>query len=401
MQAFTPMQLPVLRALAANFALCDHWFSSMPGPTWPNRFFAHAGSSAGLDDSPHPLRTVTSILDGFHFPNGVIYDRLEHAGLEWHIVEGDALPQALAIEGMIDRSLDGRFLTHDEFLEQLKDPAFADAYVFIEPHYGDSIADGRTFKCGNSQHPQDDVTRGEAFLKEIYDAIFLNSPHWHNSVLIVCYDEHGGFYDHLLPPSTIPPGDPASPQLNNQHRFAFDQLGVRVPAVVVSAWTPPGLVDPTQRDHTAILATLREVFQLEPLTDRDRHASSLTQLLPLASPRSPMPTIPDSASSGIRDCEDSLIHRLAGDLLSLPAEVTELFSRPPEPPLLEFVHVALVRDLHMASASAGQVTTARAATQARLEDVYSGIRTRHDALKYLRDVEKRYEELRATGGHRR
>src|SRR5262249_34213238 len=99
MRGFRPVQLPVLTTLAAELAVCVDWFASMPGPTWPNRLFAHAASSAGLDGSPSGLRSATALLDGYRFDNGTLYDRLDRAGRRWSIVEGDALPQALAIGG--------------------------------------------------------------------------------------------------------------------------------------------------------------------------------------------------------------------------------------------------------------------------------------------------------------
>ena len=89
MKCYAPDQLPVLTALAREFAVCDHWFASMPGPTWPNRFFVHAASSAGLDHSPQPLNMAESILfKGFTFENGTIYDRLDRANLGWTIYKG-------------------------------------------------------------------------------------------------------------------------------------------------------------------------------------------------------------------------------------------------------------------------------------------------------------------------
>jgi len=110
MKCYAPDQLPVLTTLAQEFAVCDHWFSSMPGPTWPNRFFVHAASSGGLDHSPSPLTSIESILlRGYSFENGTIFDRLDKANLSWTIYKGDAFPQALSISGMNIRALEGRF----------------------------------------------------------------------------------------------------------------------------------------------------------------------------------------------------------------------------------------------------------------------------------------------------
>src|SRR5205807_554446 len=111
-----------------------------------NRFFVHAASSAHLDDSPGALRSATAVVDGYRFANGTIFDHLGAAGRSWSIVEGDALPQSLALHGMIENALRGRFITLDEFLERLSRPGFTDSYVFLEPDYGHVLADGANFK---------------------------------------------------------------------------------------------------------------------------------------------------------------------------------------------------------------------------------------------------------------
>src|SRR5207248_2029329 len=194
----------------------DDWFSSMPGPTWPNRFFIHAASSAGLDHSPSTQTIASSILlNGYTFDNGTIYDRLDDEGISWTIYKGDPFPQALVISGMTVRLAEGRFRDFEDFAKHVRNPNYSTSYAFLEPDYH-SMAD---FVCGNSQHPKDDVTRGEALIKNVYEAI-RNSPHWESSVLIITYDEHGGFYDHVPPPRTVAPGDkPTDPE---NSRFSFD-----------------------------------------------------------------------------------------------------------------------------------------------------------------------------------
>ncbi|HXZ03448.1 MAG TPA: alkaline phosphatase family protein, partial [Ktedonobacteraceae bacterium] len=228
MKCYAPDQLPVLTTLAQEFAVCDHWFSSMPGPTWPNRFFVHAASSGGLDHSPSPLTSIESILlRGYSFENGTIFDRLDKANLSWTIYKGDAFPQALSISGMNIRALEGRFRDFDDFSGDVNNTNFTTSYIFIEPNYGHVLTGD--FTGGNSQHPKDDVTRGEGLLKTIYETI-RNSHVWDNSVLIITYDEHGGFYDHVPPPQTVAPGDAITDPGNNSNNFNFEQLGVRVPA---------------------------------------------------------------------------------------------------------------------------------------------------------------------------
>src|SRR5712691_13058638 len=108
------------------------------------------------------------------------------------------------------------------------------------------------FVGGNSQQPKDDVTRGEALLKQVYETI-RRSPHWESSVLIVIYDEHGGFYDHVPPPQTVAPGDAVTDSGNNTNHFDFKQLGVRIPTVIISPLIPKGVIDTTIYDHTSVL----------------------------------------------------------------------------------------------------------------------------------------------------
>jgi phospholipase C len=391
MTAFTPDQVPVLTQLAREFAVCDRWFSSLPGPTWPNRFFAHAASSGGLDDSPPSGRSLTDIAFGFKFANGTIYDRLDQAGKGWFIVEGDAFPQALVLHGMLERVPD-RFISFDALKSRLAQPGYGAALTFIEPDYGHVISDGRSFMCGNSQHPLDDVTRGEAFIKDVYESLRA-SQYWDTSVLLITYDEHGGFYDHVPPPSAVRPGDAWLDPTINVNGFAFDQLGVRVPAVVVSPLVPRGLVDHTPYDHSSIIAAVRNIFGTAPLTARDAGASSFTRLASLSNPRTDAPMLLEApATSGIPDCESLDI---AGDLLSAAQEL----DTPAEKALIGFLEVAMLRSLQMSMGELGStLEQAIAQRGAELEAVIRSVATKFDIAGALRDVEKAYHAFRERAG---
>lgn len=278
----TPAQLPVTYAIARQSAVCDRWHASLPGPTWPNRFFVHGASSSGLDDSPvNHDNAVWEFWKGFRYVNGSIYDRLSEAAIPYRFYhDSDPLgysrysdnPQAGSPLGCIPQvgSLQGvsilDFHGLDRFAADLQQP-YPYPYTFIEPNYGDF----NTYEGGSSQHPMDDVYGGEALLKAVVDAI-QQSPYWESSVLIVCYDEHGGFYDSVVPPDAMPPGD-NPPYGLNQHQFAFDKLGVRVPAMIVSPLVDAG-VDSTVYDHSSVCKFLGELWGLDPLTDRDAHANS-------------------------------------------------------------------------------------------------------------------------------
>jgi phospholipase C len=304
MRGFDAQRLPVLSALAQNSLLMDNWFSSMPGPTWPNRFFAHAASSGGLDNSPSGLsvdQAVNSPLYSYRFDAGHIFDRLVREGRTWRVYHDDAFPQVLALRGMVDKRLDRTFFrSFSEFSGDVANE-YDITYTFIEPSY-DPI---RNYANGNSQHPLGSVAAGEALVKCVYESIFSGHT-GARSVLLVVWDEHGGFFDHVPPPAAVPPGDTP---LNHDRAVSprgckFDRLGVRVPALLVSPWLTSGLgsqVFPGQVfDHASIISSLRMTFGLgDPLTARDRDAPSwYTELLP--EPRALPNSLPAARAVGAK-----------------------------------------------------------------------------------------------------
>ncbi|WP_233850189.1 alkaline phosphatase family protein [Paraburkholderia sp. HD33-4] len=268
-------QSPALYQLATQFVLCDAWHSSLPGPTWPNRYFLHGASSAGLDHSPTSAEMGKwEALDGFVFPKGSIFDELgkdNYRLYQDHL--GDPLgriPQVASIKGISLCDVDD--LSH---FETDLAASYTARYTFIEPSYGDVVND--TYERGSSQHPMDGLTAGDQLVARVYNAI-RNSPLWDNSLLVILYDEHGGFYDSVAPGPATPPNDGAGGTLNASG-FGFNVYGVRVPAIVVSPWVAQGKVDDTTYDHSSVLATLERLFGLAPLTDRDRNANDLLSLI--------------------------------------------------------------------------------------------------------------------------
>lgn len=282
-----PAGVPVLTKLARNYLLMDNWFSSMPGPTWPNRLFAHAASSGGLDNSLSALGANSAITDPtspMYFDKGHVFQRLTGAGKSWRIYQGDRFPQVLALEGMVeasDYSNQKRFFRPmADFAADLKSGDAA-SYTWIEPDYGLLTS----FKSGNSQHPLGAISAGEALIGKVYNAV-RSSSCWDTSVLLVVWDEHGGFFDHVNPPAAVPPGDHPwnSGRARHPRKFAFDRLGPRVPALLISPLLPAGLgstVFPGQVfDHASIVSSLRSTFELGgPLTARDAVSPSWTSAL--------------------------------------------------------------------------------------------------------------------------
>ena len=244
--------LPALHALARNFLICDHWFSSLPGPTWPNRLFAHSGTCLG-----HVL--MPSRADPGHLYNYdqlTIYDRLQRAGKKWRIYHR-GIPQSVILTRLWSKYgtsfITDAFATMGEFFADAKgNEADFPAYTFIEPDYfGDDE---------NDQHPPADVSPGDRLIAKVYNALRANKELWNSTLLIITYDEHGGFYDHVPPPPTIAPD-------KHTHEYSFTRLGVRVPAILVSPWVRRGVCS-TTFDHTSILRYLCDKWGMGPLGER-------------------------------------------------------------------------------------------------------------------------------------
>jgi phospholipase C len=281
LKCYSADQLPVLNALAQEFAVCDSWFASVPGPTWPNRMFLHAASSAGLDHSPTNAEIAWwETCAGFSFPKGDIFDRISAKGLKRCLYAGDNFPMVAALKGI---QLDD-VREYEKFAADLQG-AFPYSYVFVEPSYV-LLED---YKGSTSQHPLDDVRLGEGLIKSTYEAI-RNSAVWKSSVLIITWDEHGGFFDHVPPPAAVAPGDTPPTGANNKYGFTFEQYGPRVPAIVISPWIAKNVVDHRLYDHSSIPATIEKLFGIDPLTERDRAANSVPPLLSLVAARDATPT---------------------------------------------------------------------------------------------------------------
>jgi phospholipase C len=290
MAGFSRDRVPIIAALAEQFVVCTNWFSSVPGPTYPNRLFAYAGTSGGLAGDPDVLALGGAYADGINFDNGHLFYRLDQQCISWRIYHGDRFPMANTLSGIntshvgdhrVVDPIDG---DRDDFAKDLRDAdSFFPAFVFIEPDYGRVRDHG--YESGNSQHPWGAVPPGERLIKHVYEQLRA-SKIWERSMLIVTYDEHGGFYDHVVPPKAVPPGDtewhddlnPVAVNDPQPADFKFDRLGVRVPAIVISPLLPSQHTFDAACDHTTIIRTVCDRFKLESFTARDAAAPSLREL---------------------------------------------------------------------------------------------------------------------------
>ena len=267
--------LPVLHTLAENFAICDHWYSSLPGPTWPNRFFVHSGTANGHVKMP------SGVFDkNWHlYDQTTVYDRLSERNILWKIYH-HGMPQSLVMLHQLEHAL--HYHDMQTFFKDAAGPADNfPQYSFIEPAYRGAEE--------NDQHPPSDIMKGELLLAQVYNALRANEELWNSTLFVFLYDEHGGFYDHVAPPRTAVPPD------NKTFEYAFDQYGVRVPALLISPWIEKGVI-PTEFDHTSLLAYVTAKWGLGDLGDRTRKAAHFgAELTKLQLPRTDTPAQVDLA----------------------------------------------------------------------------------------------------------
>jgi phospholipase C len=280
-----PNLFPVHTTLARNFLVCDHWFSSVPGPTWPNRFFVHTATAGGHDESPTSVQIIGANLGLRRYAMRTIYENLMDQGKTWKVYLHD-VAQSFALTNLhpfMDRfqPVEPQPTKETSFLQDAAAGTLPN-YSFIEPRYF-----GLPGLPANDQHPPHDLRQGEKLIASIYDALRSNPTVWRQCLFVLLYDEHGGHYDHVPPPTTVSPDGIPSPTSG----FDFTRLGLRVPAILVSPWLPKGQVDQRVYDHTSLLATAKELFGLPSfLTQRDAAANRFTdRFLPQARPLNDTP----------------------------------------------------------------------------------------------------------------
>ena len=326
MAYWTGQDLPFYHGLARTFPLADRWFSSCLGPTFPNRRFLLAGTANGLmDDLPFNLldrppagtimdmltrhkiswinyRSVSSDTSDFRG-----YMRYRHRRTRHHLASlgrplrktSDVFKRDLQFTAAIYPLGMAGYMAHVRSLEQF----FADADSGNLPSFCIVDPDFRSF---SEENPQD-LRKGESFAAEVIGRV-MHGPGWADTLLIWTYDEHGGYYDHVAPPSAVPPDDVRGRSLvahqsllrsllkvlfpgyvRHAERLvagpdAYDTYGFRVPAVIVSPYARPDCVLSDVFDHTSVLKLIEEKWNLPALTLRDAAATSPLGALDLTAP---------------------------------------------------------------------------------------------------------------------
>ncbi|GFZ17361.1 non-specific phospholipase C6 [Actinidia rufa] len=268
MKGFKPQNVPIYAELVKNFAVFDRWFSSIPGPTQPNRLFVYSATSHG--STSHVKKQLAK-----GYPQKTIFDSLHDDGFSFGIYFQN-IPTTFFYRNL--RRLKYIFKFHQfdlKFKRDARDGKLPNLTV-IEPRYFDLKG-----IPANDDHPSHDVANGQKLVKEVYEALRA-SPQWNETLLVITYDEHGGFYDHVQTPFENVP----SPDGNTgpaPYFFRFDRLGVRVPTIMVSPWIKKGT------ENVQPLSNY--------LTHRDAWAGTFEQVVgELTSPRTDCPEVlPDVA----------------------------------------------------------------------------------------------------------
>jgi phospholipase C len=246
---------------------CDRYFTSIMAGTFPNRVYQHAAQTDRLDNSLLPISTLPTI-----------WDRLADHDLTGRYYFSDFPFLALWGSKYVNIARPAAQFFSDCAAGTLPQVSF------IEPRFF-----GEAQGVSNDYHPHSDIRKGEVFLNSVYEAV-TSSPNWSNTVLVVNFDEWGGFFDHVAP--TRAPIPPADASLGSD-----GLMGFRVPALVISPWSPRGVVAHDTYDHTSVLKLIEWRWNLRPLTVRDENANNIAEALDfdvpnLSAPRFAVPAGP-------------------------------------------------------------------------------------------------------------
>lgn len=238
---FNSAQVPITDFLAKNFCVCDQWFCPLPTSTQPNRTMAFSGDS-------NIYKTKTQLIG---IPNN-LFSWMNKNSIRWRVYH-DGLPFFILYPELWPLILSDQFRRYEYLYSDVTQEADANKpqVIIIEPCYEDAPRLG-------SKHPNDNhaplaIGWGEDFIRRTYQAITANEMQWQNTVMILYYDEHGGFYDHVAPPK-IPY------QTQGTDAYSFESMGPRIPGIVMSPFVKPGSVSHELLDHTSVLQFLAEVF---------------------------------------------------------------------------------------------------------------------------------------------
>jgi phospholipase C len=284
---YTAGSVPTFDFFAQNFMVCDHWFAALPTGTQANRLMAMSGTTSIIDNAPLFLPDQE-----------LVYDWLTERNISWCAYQSghylpffalmrkwqDEIAVSLAHDVLVPHA-HPRFRRFSNFARDWTTEQTMPSVIFIEPEYTDG-----PHAVPNDDHPPTGVLQGQAFLGEIYSAIIANPTRWARTVMIVTYDEHGGFYDH------VPPLDIPTQIAGHGPTPVFTTTGVRVPAFVISPLVEPRTVLNENLDHTSILKFIADKFgngfYSAPVYNRQPALSPLSDALTRTVARADVPEPP-------------------------------------------------------------------------------------------------------------
>jgi phospholipase C len=261
--------IPFYSALAQNYTTCNRYFASILGPTFPNRMFIHAAQTDRLTDSV----ALTSLP--------TIWDDLAAAGASASYYFNNV--PYLALWGV---KYLGITKTFDDFKADAANGTLP-AVSFVDPRY--TVLDDGT---GNDDHPHADIREGDRFLYDLFEAV-TKGPGWSSTVLVINFDEWGGFFEHVPPPRAT-----AANNVDTDIVSGKTLLGMRLPVVVASPWSAGSINNPTVNslifDHTSVLKLIEWRWELPALTPRDASAevNNLAYALDFNNPQTAVPALP-------------------------------------------------------------------------------------------------------------
>lgn len=265
-------QIPLYYWFADNFAICDHWHASVLGPTWPNRFYLHATTSKSKkDNTPFFTGAPETIWEALA-QKGITAKNYAAGATTWYV------------GGFAGKVLQGKnpSAKMDDFFDAAKQGKLPQ-FSIVDPDF-----------TASDDHPDHNILRGQAFVASVYKAL-AESPLWPKTLLVVTYDEHGGFFDHVAPPPAV--DDDAQ----------FDRLGFRVPAFVIGAMVKKGYVCKTTLEHSSVAATLKTRWDIKSLSKRMDASKDISdcidpkKLKAPAAPPANMPVVAMTMQAALHD----------------------------------------------------------------------------------------------------
>ncbi len=260
---YTSSDMPFTESLATTFPINDRYFCSLLGPTFPNRRYLISGTSCGLVDDFTTFYDIPSDIDS-HPANGTIFDHLNKHSISWK--DYFSVAPTIAFYPYLLTQNVGKYVPIEEFFSDASSGNLPSVSL-VDPDY-----------LTNSEGEGQDIQFGDNFLASIVNAV-MKGPKWSKTLLVWTYDEAGGYYDHVVPPSAPVPDNIAPVLTSSDIKATFDRYGIRVPMGMVCPYARKDYVSSSVSDHTSILRLIETKWNLPALTNRDAAAHNLLDMV--------------------------------------------------------------------------------------------------------------------------